>query len=98
MIDMSDHARAAVLDPENWLFSALLDMVIAHCSTLDEGKLDSFRGWPANVTAMRLLAGAGFIEITSDQDGQVLAKVLPAAHELTALIEEARRKENGHTD
>lgn len=95
MTDMSDHARAVALNPENWLFSALLDMVVAHCSAPNEDRLDSFVGWPANVTAMRLLAEAGFIEITSYQDGRVLAKVLPAAHELTALIEAARQKESG---
>jgi hypothetical protein len=32
-----------VVSKEDWLFSALLDMVAAHCTTL-ENKLDSFAG------------------------------------------------------
>ena len=81
---------AAVVGPEDWLLSALLDMVIAHCQTT-ENKLDSFIGWPANATAMRLLAEAGLIKITDDQDGRLLAEVLPAAGELTARVEAAQR-------
>jgi len=79
-----------VISPEEWLLSALPDMVTAHCATLDD-KLDSFRGWPANATAMRLLAEVGLIEITSDQDERLLAEVLPAASSLTARVEAARR-------
>ena len=67
-----------ILGPEDWLFSALLDMVIAHCQT-PENKLDSFQGWPSNLNAMRLLAGAGLIEIKSDREERIWAEVLPAA-------------------
>jgi hypothetical protein len=80
-----------ILGPEDWLFSALLDMVVAHCGR-SEGKLDSFVGWPANENAMRLLAEAGLIEITSDREGRIEAKPLPAASALTARVEAARRK------
>jgi hypothetical protein len=86
-----DQRLAAVVGPEDWLFSALLDMVIAHCQTMTENKLDSFTSWPANETAMRLLAEAGFIEITSDLDGRLTADVLPAGGALTARIQAARR-------
>jgi hypothetical protein len=81
--------EADILDPEAWLFSALLDMVIAHCER-SENRLDSF-GWPANENAMRLLAEAGFIEITSEREGRIEAKPLPAARALTARVEAARR-------
>ena len=74
--------EADVLSPEDWLLSALLDMVIAHCER-SENKLDSF-GWRANETAMRLLAEAGLIEITSDSERRIEAKPLPAASALTA--------------
>jgi hypothetical protein len=80
-----------VLGPGDWLFSALLDMVIAHCQ-ISQNKLDGFVGWPAHETAMRLLAEAGLIEIKSDLEGRILAEVLPAAGALTARIEAARRK------
>jgi len=81
-----------ILGPEDWLFSALLDMVIAHCQT-SENKLDSFTGWPANANAMRLLAEAGLIEITSDSEGRIKAKPLPAASAATARAEAARRED-----
>jgi hypothetical protein len=84
-------SEADVLSSEDWLFSALLDMVIAHCER-SENKLDSF-GWPANETAMRLLAEAGLIEIKSDVDGRIMADVLPAAGALTARGAAARGKE-----
>jgi len=87
---------ADVLDPVAWLFSALLDMVMAHCQ-ISENKLDSLVGWPANRNAMRLLAEAGFIEITSDLGGRITADVLPAAGALTARIEAARRWRNRET-
>jgi hypothetical protein len=81
---------ADILSPEDWLFSALLDMVIAHCQT-SENRLDSSVGWPAHQNAMRLLAEAGLIQIKSDLDERILAEVLPAAGALTACIETARR-------
>ena len=84
-----------IIDPEQWLFSALLDMVMAHCET-SENKLDSFVGWPANENAMRLLAEAGFIEITSEHEGRIKAKPLPAASALTARVEAARNR-GGHS-
>jgi len=83
--------EADVLSSEDWLFSALLDMVIAHCQR-SENKLDSF-GWPANETAMRMLAKAGLIEIKSDLEGRIMAEVLPAAGALTARVAAARRNE-----
>jgi hypothetical protein len=83
---------ADILSPEDWLFSALLDMVIAHCQT-SENRLDSFVGWPAHQNAMRLLAEAGLIQIKSDLDERILAEVLPAAGALTARIETPRRGE-----
>jgi hypothetical protein len=83
--------EADILTPEDWLLSALLDMVIAHCQT--ENKLDSFLGWPSHRNAMRLLAEAGLIEIKSDLEERILAEVLPAAAALTARIEAARRGE-----
>ena len=81
-----------ILTSEDRLLSALLDMVIAHCET-SENKLDSFTGWPANANAMRLLAEAGLIEITSDSEGRIKAKPLPAASAATARAEEARRED-----
>ena len=80
-----------MVSAEDWLFSALLDMVMAHCSTPDD-KLDSFLGWPANENAMRLLAEAGLIEITRERDGWIEAKPLPAASALTARVAAARRE------
>ena len=87
---------AAIVDPEQWLFSALLDMVVAHCAT-SENKLDSFVGWPANENAMRLLAEAGFIEITSEREGRIEAKLLPAASALAARVEAARGRDRHST-
>jgi hypothetical protein len=84
-----------IIDPEQWLFSALLDMVVAHCATA-ENTLDSFIGWPANENAMRLLAEAGFIEITREREGRIEAKLLPAASALTARVE-ATRNRGGHS-
>jgi hypothetical protein len=84
---MSDEAD--ILTPEDRLPAALLDMVIAHCEW-SENKLDSFVGWPANATAMRLLAERGLIEITSESEGRIEAKPLPAASALTARITVAR--------
>jgi hypothetical protein len=87
MIDEVD-----ILTPEDWLLSALLNMVIGHCQT-PENKLDSFDGWPAHRNAMRLLAEAGLIEIKSDLEERILAEAAPAANALTARIEAARRRE-----
>lgn len=84
---------ADIVSPEEWLFSALLDLVIAHCQT-SENKLDSFVGWPAHKNAMRLLAEAGLIEIKSDLAERILAELLPAAGALTARVEAARRRES----
>ena len=80
-----------MLTAEDRLLAALLDMVIAHCER-SENKLDSFVGWPANENAMRLLAEAELIEITSDSDGRIEAKRLPAASALTARVEAAQCK------
>ena len=80
---------ARILDPEQWLFSALLDMVVAHCAT-PENTLDSFAGWPANENAMRFLAEAGFIEITREGEGRIEAKLSPAGIDLTARVAAAQ--------
>lgn len=80
-----------IVSSEDWLFSALLDMVVAHCTT-SENRLDSFVGWPANENAMRLLADAGLIEITGECEGRIEAKLLPAASALTARVAAARRE------
>jgi hypothetical protein len=83
---LTDHSYADIpLMSEGWLFAALLDMVLEHCSVPGD-KIDSFIGYPANVTAMRLLAEAGFIEIESEEESpeRLVAHVLPAAQELTA--------------
>lgn len=78
--------------PEEWLLSALMDMVLQHCGTNDKDKLDSW-ALSANAEAMRLLAEAGLIEIESEFSRRVFAHVLPAAQELETRIEAARRKE-----
>lgn len=80
------------LTPEDWVFSALLDMVWQHCGSALDDKLDSY-AISANATAMRLLADAGLIQIESEFSRRVFANVLPAAHELAARIEAANRKE-----
>jgi hypothetical protein len=91
---MNDDNDAAMLFSEGWLFAALLDMVLAHCSVPGD-KLDSFIGYTANVTAMRLLAEAGFIEIESEDESteRLVAHVLPPAQELLARVEAAYLKE-----
>jgi len=87
----AESPEALIVSAQDWLFSALLDMVLAHCAT-SENKLDSFLGWPANENAMRLLAEAGLIEITRERgDGRIEAKPLPAASALTARVAAARR-------
>jgi hypothetical protein len=64
--------------------------VVAHCATAED-QLDSFVGWPANENAMRLLAEAGFIKITSEREGRMEANLLPAASGLTARVEAGGR-------
>ncbi|MGP0060452.1 MAG: hypothetical protein ACLPID_14300 [Beijerinckiaceae bacterium] len=88
------HPTRPSLAPEDYLFAALLNMVLEHCS-VPGGKIDSFIGYPAHVTAMRLLAEAGFIEIESEDESaeRVVAHVLPAAQELAARVEAVHLKE-----
>lgn len=59
---------------EEWLMTALLRMVLAHCARPD-GTLDSF-AWAANAEAMRLLAARGLIRIDDDAGDRVRATVL----------------------
>jgi hypothetical protein len=73
-----------VIDPEGWLFGALLDMVLDHCSVPGD-KLMSF-GWSSNAEAMRLLGGARFIEIEAESGDELVAHELPAAAELQRRI------------
>ena len=75
-----------VKTPEDWLFAALLRMVLEHCAR-PEGTLDSW-AINENTQAMLLLAEAGFISIDSDADGRIRAKVLPEAHAFLAWMEQ----------
>jgi hypothetical protein len=72
------------LDPEDWLFSALFDMVEQHCGHKGDS-LSSF-GWRANARAMRLLAGAGFIEIDKEDGNAIESHTLSAGRELMARL------------
>ena len=78
----------AELFSKGWLFAALLDMVIEHCSTGQENSIRSF-GWSANARAMRLLAEAGYLEITGSGD-DIGAVVSFAGHALLKEADEAR--------
>ena len=71
---------------EGWLFAALLDMLVEHCGAGQEGIVRSF-GWRANARAMRVLAEAGYIRITSQHDDDIEALVDPSGHELMAAAE-----------
>ena len=84
-IHITESEPRRVVAPEDWLFAALLAMVIEHCGTMAEEKLDSYQ-LKANEDAMRLLAQAGYIEIETEENERIKAKVLPAAHELMSLV------------
>jgi hypothetical protein len=73
--------------PEDWLFAALLRMVLEHCAN-DKGALDSW-GLRANSEAMRLLAEPGFIRIDTDIGGRLRASVLPDADAFLAWMGES---------
>jgi hypothetical protein len=77
---------ARVKTPEDWLFAALLRMVLEHCVT-DKGTLDSW-GLRANTEPMRLVAEAGFIRIDQDTGERVRATVLPEADAFLARMNE----------
>jgi DNA invertase Pin-like site-specific DNA recombinase len=80
----------AQLFSEGWLFAALIDMVDAHCATPESDRVKSF-GWRSNARAMRLLAQAGYIEIESEDDDQIEARILPKARELMRLVAAAEK-------
>jgi hypothetical protein len=65
------HAKA----PEDWLFCALLRMVLEHCARGD-GTYDSFER-RCNTEALRLLAEAGFFHIDSDIGDRIRATAVP---------------------
>ncbi len=59
---------------EEELFAALLSVVQEACATTKDNELNSW-GRAAYARAMRLLAGAGLIEIQTDADGRIVAHV-----------------------
>jgi hypothetical protein len=61
---------------EEKLFATLLSVVEEACATTEGNKLDSW-GLSTYTRAMRLLAGAGLIEILTEADRRVSAKVTP---------------------
>lgn len=75
-----------VKTPEDWLFAALLSMVLEHCAN-ERGTYDSWLRQP-NADAMRLLAEAGFLRIDSDMGDRVLATALPKADAFLKWIEQ----------
>jgi hypothetical protein len=77
--------EANLRTPEDWLFAALLRMVLAHCAH-PEGYLDSF-GSAANAEAMRLLAEAGFIRIDAEAGQRIRATALPQSAAFLKWIE-----------
>jgi hypothetical protein len=76
---------------EDWLFAALLRMVLEHCAR-PEGTLDSYTRW-ANAEAMRLLAEAEFIRIDADTGDRILATALPKAAAFLAWMEKGSHDE-----
>ena len=85
MSEPSAEASAQVeLFSEGWSFAALLDMVVEHCGAGQEGVVRSF-GWRANARAMRVLAEAGYIRITSQHDDDIEALVDPSGRTLMTV-------------
>jgi hypothetical protein len=78
--------RRSVKTPEDWLFAALLSMVLEHCAN-EGGTYDSWLRQP-NADAMRLLGEAGFLHIDSDIGNRVLATALPKVGAFLNWIEE----------
>ena len=70
-----EHEGRSVKAPEDWLFCALLRMVLEHCARGD-GTYDSFER-RCNTEALRLLAEAGFFHIDSDIGDRIRATAVP---------------------
>lgn len=81
--------RRTVKTPEDWLFAALLRMVLDHCAN-ECGTYDSWLRRP-NADAMRLLREAGFLHIDSDIGDHVLATALPKADAFLKWIEQNKQ-------
>lgn len=77
---------------EEELFATLLSVVQEACATMKDNELNSWYR-PAYARAMRLLAGAGFIEIQTDADGRIIAQVTPNGAALLDRFYEQERQE-----
>jgi hypothetical protein len=77
---------------EEELFATLLSVVEQACSTMEDNELDSW-ALSSYARAMRLLSGAGFIEIQSEADGRVLARVTPEGAALLDRLYEQEKQE-----
>jgi hypothetical protein len=85
--------------PEIWtgeeeLFATLLSVVQEACATTGDNKLDSW-GLSTYTHAMRLLDRAGFIEIQTETNRRVSAKVMPKGAALLDRLYEQEKQEAG---
>jgi hypothetical protein len=77
---------------EDELFATLLSVVQEACATMKENELNSWYR-EAYAHAMRLLAGAGFVEIQTDVDGCIIAHMTPDGATLLDRLHEQERQE-----
>ncbi len=77
-----------VLRGEDFLFALLLATLIEACSTLEKDQLKSWHR-AAYAHAMKELDGAGFIQIQSVDDNQIISTITPFGRALVdRLIKE----------